>query len=485
MTPLASPRAVDMLDTALAERRRTRRIPALSAAVARGGAVVWAGAAGAARAGEAATPGTAFRIGSITKPMTAVAVLRLVVSGRLRLDDPVGSHLPGAPASDATVAHLLTHTAGLPAEPAGPWWERHGGCTWDDLVSMRLPALWEPGERFHYSNVGYAVLGRLLEQAHGLVWDDVLRAEVWEPIGMRSTGRTPSGPYADGFAVHPHADLVLAEPVAEYLAMGPAGEVWSTPTDLVRFGSWLAGADADADRDAGADGVLPVEWRRRMTSPRVVVDEPGAGFTTAWGLGVSVRHAGKGAGRRAFGHGGSVPGFNAELRVDAATGEAVALCGSSMAGVGDVGFLFDLAEALPDEAPTSPGGQAVRADALPLTGTWYWGPLPYTISVDARGRLELRADAEDGRVTVFERSDAGGERTGEWVGVEGGYWRGERLRPVRAGAAAPDAAGTLPTAGAVTALDVGTFHFTRTPYDPESPVPGGVDPAGWQVPPTA
>jgi CubicO group peptidase (beta-lactamase class C family) len=482
MTHLGTPPSTDTFAAALSARRRARRVPALSAAVARRGDVVWAGAAGAAGPGTEATSATAFRIGSISKPMTAVAVLRLVEAGRVRLDDAVGRHVPDAPASSATIAQLLTHTAGLPAEPLGPWWERHGGCTWDDLVATRLAPLWEPGERFHYSNVGYAVLGRLVEQAHGRAWDDVLRTEVWEPLGMGSTGRTPRGPHARGYAVHPHAELVLAEPVAEYLAMGPAGEVWSTPSDLVRFGAWLAGTDNADDR------VLPVAWRRRMTSPRVVVDELGAPFTSAWGLGVSVRHDGAGAtGRRTFGHGGSVPGFTAELRVDASTGEAVALCGSSTAGAGDTNFLFELLEALPDGT----GGVVAAAgdtgadvadvavpEALALTGNWYWGPMPYTIRLDAAGRLELRADAEGGRATLFERlvpdgTDAGaGDGVADWIGVDGGYWRGERLRAVRAG-----------TGGAVAALDVGTFHFTRTPYDPATAVPGGIDPAGWQPPP--
>src|SRR5262245_58949158 len=139
---LSAPDPSATFDAALAARRRARRVPALSAAVARGGDVVWAGAVGAAAPGEGATPDTAFRIGSISKPMTAVVVLRLVADGRLRLDDAVGQHLPEAPTSGTTIAHLLTHTAGLPAEPAGPWWERHGGCTWDDLVAMRLAPLW-------------------------------------------------------------------------------------------------------------------------------------------------------------------------------------------------------------------------------------------------------------------------------------------------------------------------------------------------------
>ena len=441
----------DLFDDALRRRRRETRVPALSAAVGRGGEVAWAGTAGWAPADA----GTAFRIGSISKPMTAVAVLRLAAAGRVALNDPVGRHLPDAPAPDATVAQLLTHTAGLPAEPPGPWWERHGAGPWDELVASGVEPLWEPGERFHYSNVGYAVLGRLLTEAHGRPWDEVLHDEVWAPLGMTRTGRTATGDAAVGYAVHPHADAVLVEPVAAYGAMGPAGEVWSTPSDLVRFGSWLVGAD-----DTG-DDVLPRPWRRRMTTPRAVVADDGLPFTAAWGLGVSVHHAGDGAGRRTVGHGGSVPGFTATLRADPATGDVVAVCGSSTAGFGDAAFLLDLLDR-PTAGGTGDPGVA-DPDVLALTGTWYWGPIPHTLARRADGCLEL--SSAGGRGTVFGPAADGG-----WVGVEGGYWLGERLRVVAAGTPAE-------------ALDVGTFHLTRAPYAPATAVPGGLDPRGWRAAP--
>ncbi|MFE5342461.1 serine hydrolase domain-containing protein [Isoptericola sp. NPDC056578] len=461
LPPDDAPSAGVRFDDALRARCGERRVPALSAAVGRAGAVAWTGTAGWAPSG----PGTAFRIGSITKPMTAVAVLRLAVAGRLGLNDPVGRYLADAPAPDATVAQLLTHTAGLAAEPPGPWWERHGAGSWAELVASGVERLWEPGERHHYSNVGYAVLGRLVEEAHGRSWDAVLRDEVWAPLGMTGTGRTPPGEAAVGYAVHPDADTVLVEPVAAYGAMGPAGEVWSTPADLVRFGSWLVGAGDDG---GAGDDVLPLACRRRMATPRAVVDDD-VPFTAAWGLGVSVHH-GPGEGgrnaRRTVGHGGSVPGFTATLRADPATGDVVAVCGSSTAGFGDASFLLDLL-GVPGPAPepaVAGGAGGTDPDALALAGTWYWGPMPYTVSVRADGCLDL--GSPDGRSTVFDRTPEG------WVGVAGGYWRGERLRPVATGTPAE-------------ALDVGTFHLTRAPYDPATAVPGGVDPAGWRAVPVS
>ncbi|GAA4723970.1 CubicO group peptidase, beta-lactamase class C family [Promicromonospora umidemergens] len=464
------------------------RVPALSAAAGRGGEVVWSEVAHAPWAGTP-TAEHAFRIASITKPMLAVAVMRLVEEGKVALHDPIGAHLPDAPAADATIAELLSHTSGLPAEPAGAWWERAGGSTWEQIVASRLPRLVAPGIRYHYSNVGYAVLGRLVEVARGRAWDEVLRDELWTPLGMTATGRVPVGPHVRGYAVHPDADLVHDEPVAEYLAMGPAGELWSTPADLVRFGVWLAGHDT---LGAAGDAVLPDAARRLMTAPRVVVDEPGAAWTGTYGLGVRIRKdlvdlPGTGTVPvRTVGHSGSVPGFTADLRVDVETGDAVAVVGSSTGGFGDgTGLLAALLSARPAVVRgPSPAGRASAAGAqggagtgsasgavpgpeesvgarvLDVTGTWYWGPVPYTLRAED-GRLALTG-AAGRRSTEF----APGATSGEWVGVTAGYWHGEILRPVERD-------------GRVVALDVGTFCLTRTPYAPDAEIPGGHDTAGW------
>jgi len=472
------------LSSVLAGLRETRRVPALSAAAGRGGEVVWEDTAHASWAGTP-TPEHAFRIGSVTKPMIAVAVLRLVSEGAVALADPIGRHLPDAPAPDATIRHLLTHTSGLQAEFPGPWWERHGGPTWDELAASGLEQLWDAGERYHYSNAGFAVLGRLVEVLRGSAWDKVLRAELWEPLGMTATGRVPGGPHVTGYAVHPHADLVHHEPVPDYRAAGPAGEVWSTPADLVRFGMWLVGGEAD--RDAG-EAVLPLALRRHMAVPRAVVDDAGpegGPWATSHGLGVRVRQDGA---VRTVGHGGSVPGFTADLRADAATGDVVAVCGSSTAGFGDstgllavlqqgsaVGGRRSAGSAAPrgavgpvvgsgaDGGPDVGAGVAPGAGLAGVAGTWYWGPVPFDVGVDAAGRLELRSQGSGGRGTVFQPVGD------ELRGVEYGYWLGERLLVRRDG-------------GEAVALDVGTFHFTRTPYDPATAVPGGVDAAGWYRP---
>ena len=103
----------------------------------------------------------------------------------------------------------------------------------------------------------------------------------------------------------------------------------------------------------------------------------------------------------------------------------------------------------------------VDPDALALTGAWFWGPAPYVLRVLRDGRLEL---ARDGAFPG-ERFRPNGD--GTYTGLEG-YHAGERLRPVR------DAG------GAVITLEIASWIFTRTPYDPAADVPGGVDPGGWR-----
>jgi hypothetical protein len=103
---------------------------------------------------------------------------------------------------------------------------------------------------------------------------------------------------------------------------------------------------------------------------------------------------------------------------------------------------------------------AVDATDLALTGTWYWGVSPYALRLSADGLLNLIGLQGAGRQSRFRRTGDG------WIGLDG-YHAGETLRPVL-------------ERDAVVALDLGSFIYSRTPYDPSAPIPGGVDPAGWQ-----
>lgn len=449
---------VRLLDDWLARTQHSARVPSLSVAVARQGTTLWTGAVGHVRpGGNPVTAMTRYRIGSITKPIVAIAVLRLVDEGRLALEEPLGDLLPGSPVPHASVAQLLCHTSGLAAEPPGPWWERSPGPTWEQLVASAPPILTAPGRRHHYSNTGYALLGRLLEVLEDEPWESVVRRAVLDPLGMEHTGRSADQNCAEGLAIHPYADTWHPEPSPDHGAMGPAGELWSTPSDLVRLGGWTLDAPGSPD-------LLAPELKAQMSEPRALADTPGAAWTTAHGLGLQVFNV---AGRRRWGHSGSVPGFTAELRCDPTTGVVVALCASATHGVGVGEELLDLlAGAEPAAVPVwSPDPN--QAGLAELCGTWYWGPSPYTVRARRTPQvgapvLDLAPLGPGRRSTTFARDTDG------WVGVAGDYWLGEHLRVLRRSDGVPYA------------LDVGTFHFTRAPYAPDTDVPGAEPGHDWR-----
>ena len=107
-----------------------------------------------------------------------------------------------------------------------------------------------PGARhsFHYSNTGFGVLGELVSRLRGAPWHQVLQREVLEPLGMRRTTMSPVDPHAEGFAVHPWADVVLPEPAEDARAMAPAGQLWSTFDDMARWVRFVGGDTGDVLR---------------------------------------------------------------------------------------------------------------------------------------------------------------------------------------------------------------------------------------------
>src|SRR2546428_8681918 len=145
--------------------------------------------------GVATTFETRFNVGSINKTFTSVAVAQLVEAGQLDFDAPIGTYLPDYPNRDAaraiTIHHLLTHSAGLPPYMSPRYMrDRDRIDTLDALVRVFAsePLQFEPGSRQEYSNSGYVVLGRIVEQVSRMPYDAYVKTHVYEPAGMRRTG---------------------------------------------------------------------------------------------------------------------------------------------------------------------------------------------------------------------------------------------------------------------------------------------------------
>lgn len=444
-----------LLHARLAGEQAEHRLPSVAAGLTRDGELIWSAGYGAV-CGVRPDVGTQYRAGSITKVFTAAAVLRLRDEGRVSLSDPIGNYVEAGAVAAMTVGALLSHSAGLRAETAGPWWERTPGMSLRDLTASSLgpdAARFRQGRRHHYSNVGYGLLGALVAAVRDRPWHEVISREILQPLGMSRTTTRPQAPHATGYAVHPHADVLLPEPEHDAGAMAPAGQLWTTIADLTAFARFLSGCAA---------GPLSPDTLAEMREPTVVSEQTGEPWSSAYGLGLQLWNGG---GTRYYGHSGSMPGFVAMLRITDGPGAdtAIVLCNStagfSRSLAGDL--LAILAENEPYLPPEWTPAE-VRDEVLALLGTWYWGPVPFTLRLRA-GLLELaRADG----TAQTQRFRPDGE-TG-WRGIDG-YQAGEPLVSVPG------------PGGAAVALDIGSFIYTRAPYDPSAPVPGGVDADGWNA----
>jgi CubicO group peptidase (beta-lactamase class C family) len=420
--------------------QRDGRAPSLVAGVVRDGGLAWSAGRGAV---DDPHTDVQYRLGSISKTVTAVVVMRLRDEGRLGLDDPLDRHVPGTPLGDRTVGQLLSHLAGATSESPGGWWERVPGGSLEDLGLSAADAVLGAARRFHYSNLGYGLLGELVARHRGRSWEEAVAAEVLAPLGMTRTTPRPSGAAAQGSAVHPWADVVLPEPEHDAGVMAAAGQLWATLADLGRFAAFLLGDTGD---------VLSTATLEEMTVP-AGVDSSAPGWS-AYGLGLQVMRV---DGQTLVGHGGSMPGFLAGVFVDRAEQTGAVVLTNTTSGVDPLvpGLLADLRAAEPRVVdPWTPSPAPL---ALDLLGVWFWGPTPHVLRAQAGGLLHLGPLAgRSGRASRFAPC-----ADGTWQGLDG-YYAGETLR------IAPDH------------LDLATFVFTRTPYDPQAPVPGGVHEAGWR-----
>ena len=144
---------------------------------------------------DSITPATSFHLASVSKPLTAIAVLKLAEEGRLSLEDTVSKYLQGFPLPGVTVKSLLNHRSGIPnyvhyMDQMG--WNRQVIMTNQDVLDFIIKnhkkiQTWSPDRRFSYSNTNYALLALVIEQVSGQTFSDYMRLSVFEPLGMYDT----------------------------------------------------------------------------------------------------------------------------------------------------------------------------------------------------------------------------------------------------------------------------------------------------------
>jgi CubicO group peptidase (beta-lactamase class C family) len=280
------------------------------------------------RTQQPATPDSLFQIGSITKVWTATLVMQLVDEGLLDLDEPIVKHLPDFRVADeevsrtVTVRQLLAHTSGIDGDlflDAG-----RGDDNLEKYVAAmaKLTQVHPQGATMSYCNSGYSLLGRLVEVLRGKTWDEVLREQLFVPLGLESAGTLPEEALlygaATGHVVPPDADAPVVTPRwGIFRSTGPAGLIHMTARDLLTF------VQMHLDGGVTADGtrLLSVESTNAMQQPQVQIPDPYT-LGSHWGLGWILMTW---SGRRVFGHDGATLGQGAFQRTLPDAGLSVAL----------------------------------------------------------------------------------------------------------------------------------------------------------------
>ncbi len=431
-----TPQTAKVVDSIVTGAQAGSRAPALIAAVIRGGEVAYVSAAGG-------TPmphrDLQFRLGSITKSLTAALVLGLRDQGRLDLDDLVAAHLPGCEIPGVRVRELLGHASGMQREPDGLWWERHPGGSLPDLLAGVTAAKLALGryQRFHYSNLAYGLLGGIVTDLTGQSWSEAVTTRLLTPLRMHRTSYQPQEPFARGYVVHPWHQTLREEPREDSGAMAPAGQLWSTVDDMARFAAALAGSGPGVD-------VLPKATVAEMSAPVVLADLDA--WTHGYGLGLQLWRSGE---RVYIGHTGSMPGYLAVLVVHRGSGTGVVAFANTYSlpglGIGKLGISVLDAVMNGEPVPGTPWQPAPPPpdDVAPLCGRWWWMGREFEARWD--GALVLRATTPGAESWRFTQ-----EGPDRWRGLTGEE-AGEILAVLRD----PDST--------VTGLDIATFVFRREP----------------------
>jgi CubicO group peptidase (beta-lactamase class C family) len=297
---------------------------------------------------------TVFRIASMTKSFTASAILALRDDGVLKLDDLAEKYVPelrGWPpvtpdAARVSIRHLLTMTAGFPTDD--PWGDRQQGLPLEEFASFLSGGVsfnWAPGTRFEYSNLGYAILGRVITAVTGAAYPDYIGHRLLHPLGMTRTGYEAEefevpGQYGTGAAGMARGYRRAPEGWSEVAfeaagAFAPMGGIFSCVRDLTHWAAGFADAFPPGGRDTGRAHPIRQATRREMQLPQVLTgwDKPAAfpgdaaPALSAYGFGLFVEeHPGFG---RIVSHSGGYPGFGSNMRWHPASGTGVIALGNS------------------------------------------------------------------------------------------------------------------------------------------------------------
>ena len=386
---VAAPPALDSLHPRIQHLIDSLHAPSVSIAVAQHGKIIWEESFGWADIGKRlpATPNTLYSMASISKPITATGVMTLVQHGHIALDHPANDYLGrgkitgyAGDARDATVARVMSHTAGLPLHYRFFY---DGGAekrpSMDEAIARYGIIVFPPGRVYNYANLDYGIVEQMIAHTSGESYEMYMRQAVFKPLGMKRSA-IGTGRGLTGAAVR-YDDSLKAVPFYDFDHRG-ASAVWVTAHELVRFGMFHL-----RDHLADQQPILPDSTILAMQRTRTPADTA-HGYALGWL--VDDDH-----GYRRVSHTGGMPGVSTLLYMFPSQDLAiVALCNQSneapyfiASAIEDV-MLPGRAQAVVAERATQQGRtRQTFAAPTDLVGEWtgsvrtYDGTLPIALRV--------------------------------------------------------------------------------------------------------
>jgi len=300
------------------------------ALVMRDGKILHAKGYGVASGNRANTIDTRFHVASITKEFTAAAIMQLVEKGVVKLDGPINGYLPeqyrSAKWDAVTVHHLLSHTSGIPnyAVSRDYYHVVKGFCPADTVDGMVKEAMGKdlefvPGSNYAYDDLGYTLLGSIIENQTHTSYEDYIKTHILDPMGMTSSrihvvGRAPARDEAEGLRWSAELRRHVPDDVVTLPSTAPDGGLITTLADFVRWSRIFAGDEVP---------ILSQDSIKLMSSPHIRIVDGGSLGSMGYGLFV---------GDRLIGHGGLVVGFSSQFVYDRDTHSLIVVFSNDAGG---------------------------------------------------------------------------------------------------------------------------------------------------------
>src|ERR1051326_7913882 len=307
--------ALDQVDSLFRDEFAKYKFVGMTIGVVSGPQLVWTKSYGLAdvTTHAAVSQNSTYRVGSITKQFTAIMLLQLVQQGKVHLSDSIEKYYPEfheipnpfPGAVPVTLLQLATHTAGLAREPDDTAAYTTGSIKdWEEILHSALPHVrfqYEPGTRFNYSNIGYAILGAALGRAAGKPYTRYVEDHILKPLGMNHTGFEPSGTLAKGYVLSdtgPDPSAPASELRSGRGYKVPNGALFSSVPDMARF--------VELEMGDGPDQVL---IRSLITDSLSRVYTAKSDLSFGYGIGFAAYND---KDVLTLGHDGSVAGYEAQ-----------------------------------------------------------------------------------------------------------------------------------------------------------------------------